>query len=342
MSRHRGWGQAIFALVVTVAACGQQTTEGTTTTTGESQANEARAGTTTAVAEVDRQDLEDGLPRVGSYGFVDMTITAATLGHIEPNTFLRDEQAVSGTNHVFLTMEVANVSEKGDAANWPPTPYGLRVAGESAGPPQMLEGRPHIGLPALSSADVTMAFEVPEETKFADLELVVAEEDRIPLVIPLVGALPAPFGQVVVEAIGEGPARGAASGCNQQLEVEFLESTVSIDLLESESYPTAYGSRRAAVGDRFLTVETRVLNLGGSRCGAGGTNIDGSLVRLYVDDVPRAPIAWVNTTIAINEAKDLIWHFNYPVDADRLQILFGSEEAEPLWVPVDVSAVEGP
>jgi hypothetical protein len=85
--------------------------------------------------------------------------------------------------------------------------------------------------------------------------------------------------------------------------VEFLESTVSIDLLESESYPTAYGSRRAAVGDQFLTAETRVLNLGGSRCGAGGTNIDGSLVRLYVDDVPRAPIAWVNTTIAINEAK---------------------------------------
>jgi hypothetical protein len=136
MSRHRGWGQAIFALVVTVAACGQQTTEGTTTTTGSSQANEARAATTTAAAEVNRQDLEDGLPRVGSYGFVDITITGATLGQIEPNTFLRDEQAVSETNHVFLTMEVANVSEKGDAANWPPTPYGLRVAGESAGPPK--------------------------------------------------------------------------------------------------------------------------------------------------------------------------------------------------------------
>jgi hypothetical protein len=74
--------------------------------------------------------------RVGSYGFVDITITGATLGQIEPNTFLRDEQAVSETNHVFLTMEVANVSEKGDAANWPPTPYGLRVAGESAGPPK--------------------------------------------------------------------------------------------------------------------------------------------------------------------------------------------------------------
>lgn len=340
MPRHRGWGQTIIALVVTVAACGQQTTEATTTTTVPSQPTEARAATTT-VAEVSHQDLEEGLPRGGTYGFVDITITGATLGHIQPNTFLRDEQALSDSNHVFLTMEVANVSEKGDAANWPPTPYGLRVLGESAGPPQMLEGRPHIGLPALTSADVTMAFEVPDETKFADLELVVAQEDRIPLVIPLVGDLPSPFGQVVVEAIGEGPARGAASGCNQQLEVEFLDSTVSIDLLDSESYPTAYGSRRAAVGDRFLTVETRVLNRGGSRCGAGGTNVDGSLVRLYVDDVPRAPIAWVNTTIAINEAKDLIWHFNYPANADQLRILFGSEEAEPLWVPVDVSAVEG-
>lgn len=329
---------AILTIGLAINACGGESTA----TTNPPPLDASVAETTTTAGEgIDRADLVDGLPRSASYGFVDIMLTAATLGHIEPNSYLRDEQVPSDTNYVFLTMEVANVSEKGDAANWPPTPYGLVVAGEPAGPPQMLEGRPHVGLPALYSADATVAFEVPEGTAFQDIELVFAEQDRIPLVFPLVGDLPPSAETVTVRAVASGPARGAANGCNQQLQVEFLDSTVSIDLLDTESYPTMYGSRRAALGDRFLTVVTRVLNEGGSRCGGGATNIDGSLIRLYVDDVPRAPIAWVNTTISPNEAKELTWHFDYPVDASDLELLFGSEEAEPLWVPVDVTAAQG-
>jgi hypothetical protein len=119
----------------------------------------------------------------------------------------------------------------------------------------MLEGRPHIGLPALSSADVIMAFEVSDETKVA------------------------------------GPRGGIPR-------VHGFDRSPRIRVL-SHSLRLAEGCGRRSVSHRGDPGAQR----GGSRCGAGGANIDGSLVRLYVDDVPRAPIAWVNTTIAINEAK---------------------------------------
>jgi hypothetical protein len=115
------------------------------------------------------------------------------------------------------------------------------------------------------------------------------------------------------------------------LEVEFLESTVSIDLLESESYPTVYGSRRAAVGDRFLTLETRVLNEAAHAAGREGPTSTAPLCAStsMMSLGPRSPGSTRRSPST--RPKDLIWHFNYPADADRLRILFGSEEAEPLW-----------
>jgi hypothetical protein len=71
----------------------------------------------------------------------------------------------------------------------------------------------------------------------------------------------------------------------------------------------------------------RILNLGGSRCGGGGTNFGNDDVRLIVDGVPRAPITWVNTAIDFEAAKDLYFDFLYPADTSKLAIEVGTEEA---------------
>ncbi|MGF1618254.1 MAG: hypothetical protein ACFCU2_10705 [Acidimicrobiia bacterium] len=268
-------------------------------------------------------ELEAGLPQVGVYGFIDVTIAEAVLASVEPRTFLRDWVA-SPDLHLFLTLSLTNTSET-DVANWPPNPFGLEVDGVKLETPEVLEGRPHIGLTQLNTTEMVLAFKVPAGTSFEQSVLTLAESGRIPLVLPLVGEvteLPYP---VPVGISGSGPARGRGAGCNQELEVTILEATTGIDL-QSEEYPSQYGSRRAEVGDRFLTVGIRVFNHGGSLCGAGGTNFGNDDVRLFVDGIPRAPITWVNTSIDLEAAKDLYFDFVYPADTSNLEISVGAEE----------------
>lgn len=328
--------------IVLVTACGGGSTPTTTTvvTTTTVQVEEAPAptSTTTTLLDIERTDLTAGLPRVGRYGFLEVSLTGATLGFVEPRTYLGESPQPSDQIYLFLTLEVANLSEKGDTANWPPSPYGVVVDGEALGAPDMLEGRPHVGLPALDSADVVMAFEVPEDTAFEDVTFVVAEPDSIPLEIPLTGDLSDDPSPVAISIEGEGPVQGGAHGCNQALTVELLGGNTSIDLLETESYPSSYGQRRALLGDRFLTIDTLITNHGGSRCGGGSTNIDGNVVRLYVDDRPTAPITHVAMGLGPNVAEEVTWHFVFPEDAADLELVFGTEDGTTLAVPVDTSS----
>lgn len=268
-------------------------------------------------------ELEAGLPRVGIYGFIEVTVVEAVLASVEPRSFLND-WVTSPDLHLFLKLFVANTSET-DVANWPPNPFGLEVDGVMLETPEVLVGRPHIGLTQLNTTEMVLAFNVPYDTTFEGSALTLAEVDRIPLVLPLVGEVaPAPY-PVPVGISGSGPAQGRGVGCNQELEVTFLEATTGIDL-ESEDYPTEYGSRRAHLGDRFLTVGIRVLNLGGLRCGGGGTNFGNADVRLFVDGVPRAPITWVNTAIGLEAAEDLYFDFVYPTNSSTLEVSVGAEE----------------
>lgn len=331
------------AMTVLVVACGGGPTtdsepiEPTTST----QAVPADTSTTSTLQSLDASELASGLPRAGRYAFLEIVVTGATLGHIEPGTFLGETPQPSDQNHLFLTLEVANLSERGDTANWPPTPYGLSVRGEMVGAPDMLEGRPHVGLPALDTADVVMAFEVPDDTVFEDLIFVVAQQDSIPLEIPLTGPLPDEQSPIAIPMIGDGPVQGGAHGCNQELTVEVLDANTSIDLLDTESFPSDYGQRRALLGDRFLTVDTLITNHGGSACGGGATNIDTNVVRLYVDDRPTAPITHVAMGIPPNVGEEVTWHFVFPEDAADLELVFGTEDGTTLEVPVDISSSEG-
>ncbi|HEX9642387.1 MAG TPA: hypothetical protein VGC11_00105 [Acidimicrobiia bacterium] len=292
--------------------------------------------TSTAAVAV-RRDLTSGLPRTASYAFLDVTLEAAALANVEPRTFLRDDQAASDETYLFLNMEILNTSDT-DTANMPPTPFGLLIGGEPVPTaPVMVEGRPHIGLTSRRAGEFVIAFAVPPGTSFDDAEFTLAQEDRIPMVLPLTGDIPYPGYPVAAQVSGEGPAQGNGVGCRQSLYVTALGGRVAVDLLDSDEYPTAYGSRRAKVGEHFLSVDLRILNNGGSRCGAGDTNIGNSDLRLLVDGVPREPVTWVNTIIGKDAALDLTFDFAYPTDATTLELLVGSEEATPLLIPVDVS-----
>jgi hypothetical protein len=277
----------------------------------------------TAEAPAGVVELEAGLPRVGVYGFLEVTVTEAILAAVEPRSFLHDWVA-SPDLHLFLTLSLINTSDT-DVANWPPNPFGLEVGGVMLEPPEVVVGRPHIGLTQRNSTEMVLAFNVPADATFERSVLTLAEVDRIPLVLSLVGEIAQGHYPMPVGISGSGPARGRGVGCNQELAVTFLEGSTGIDL-ESDSYPTEYGSRRARVGDRFLTVGIRVFNLGGSRCGGGGTNFGNDDVRLIVDGVPRAPITWVNTAIDLEAAKDLYFDFVYPANTSSLEVSVGAEE----------------
>lgn len=269
--------------------------------------------------------LEEGLPRTGNYSFLEVTVTEAVLGNVEPRSFLSNHVA-SPNLYLFLNLSLLNGSDS-DVANWVPTPFGLQVDGAALDPPEVLVGRPNIGLTQRNSVEMLLAFAVPEGTTFEQSALTIAEVDRIPMVLPLVGEVLQPGYPLAVEVSGTGPARGRGPGCNQDIEVTMLDGQTGIDLLGGE-YPTAYGSRRARVGDRFLTVGIRVHNHGGSRCGGGGTNFGIDDVRLVTDGIPREPITWVNTAIGLETAQDLNFDFVYPVDVSDLEITVGSETAD--------------
>lgn len=278
-------------------------------------------------------ELEEGLPRTSSYSIVEVTVTRAVLADIEPRTYLR-ETPEPGPRHLFLDLTVENRSET-DTANWLPTPFALLVGEELVGPPEILEGRPNIGLSHLNSTEMVIAFPVSEDTGFEDAALVVAQPERIPMILPLVGEVPQSGFPINVDLSGAGPAQGTGVGCRQDLDIEVLGGSVAIDLLEAD-YPTNYGSRRARVGERFLTVGLRVLNNGGSRCGGGSTNFGNTDVRLLIDGTPREPVTFVNTAIGVNAAVDLSFHFVYPVDASELTLTVGSDEATLFAIPVTI------
>ncbi|MGB7860787.1 MAG: hypothetical protein WBM90_09845 [Acidimicrobiia bacterium] len=321
----------IVLLVIVVTSCG---TEGQI---ADDASSPTSLPTTTAGAEqVDPtvSSLAEGLPRGGTYSFLDVVITNAELGNIEPRTYLRDRDVVSDSSYLFLSLEVNNTSDT-DTANWVPIPFALDLGDGATEAPEILEGRPNIGLSANRSTEIVLAFEVPSGTTFDQATFQVAEPGRVPLLVPLVGVVPDAYGPVDIDLSGGGPAQGVGVGCRQELDVTMLGGETSIDLLNTE-YPTSYGSRRAMIGDRFLTVDLRVLNHGGFRCGGGSTNLGNQDVRLLVDGVPREPITWVNATIGLEAAQDFSFHFAYPVVAESLVFTVGSDDGTLLAVPVDL------
>lgn len=278
-------------------------------------------------------NLETGLPRSSSYAIIDVEIDEVSLGDIAPNTFLRDRDVVTDGTHIFLHLRIYNRSTT-DIANWPASLHLL--VGDSIMPaPVVLEGRPNIGLPALQSTEMWLAFEVPGDTVFEDAALVVAQEGRIPMLLPLTGPVPHIEFPIDLDLAADGPAQGRATGCRQSLDVSLLGGSASVDLLDSD-FPTGYGARRALAGDRFLSVELRVLNHGGSPCGAGGTNFGNHDIRLLVDGVAREPITWVNAAIRLEATEDFTFDFAYPVSASTLTLTVGSEDATLFSTPIDV------
>ena len=334
-ARRRSWTSLLLAVAVACGgSSGRPGAVETTTAAPVAATTAPDRGTSTIAEPVAAAVLEDGLPRTGSYSFVDVTIDKAILAGIEPRTYLLEEQ-LPGPRHLFLILTIDNTSDT-DVANWTPTPFALRLGDTSVGPPQVLEGRPNIGLTQRRSTEMVLAFAVPDDIDFDDAMLEVAQPDRIPLSLPLVGELPEPGYPIEVDVSGEGPAQSLGVGCRQSLDIEMLSGSTTIDLLGGD-YPTEYGSRRARVGERFLTVGLRVHNNGGSRCGGGGTNFGNHDVRLLVDGVPREPVTFVNTTIGVDATKDFEFDLVYPVEqAGDLILTVGAAEATLFSSPVPI------
>lgn len=328
--RYARWFVAI-ALIGPIACSAPETvdtrpnnTTGATTTTA--------SDTSTTTPEVATLTLDEGLPRSASYSFIDVTITDAVLGNIEPGSYLTDSWKMSEENFLVLGLTVRNNSNA-DTANWPPNPFSLQIGDERTGPPQMLAGRPHIGLTSLQTTDLVMAFPVSEGQEFEEVSLVVAQDGRIPMALPLTGPIPELEYPIAVDATAAGHIQG---GCGQDVEVTTLGAWSKIDLLDTPS-PTSYGARRANLGERFLTIALQVQNHGGKHCGGGATNFGIADVRLNVDGLSYAPVAGLTQTIAANSVAEMDFHFVYAVGSQNITLVIGDEEELHLAELVDVS-----
>lgn len=327
----------LFAVLL-VVSCGSTDNIGpepATADTSPSTTPTALSTPTTVAADIGAVHADTTLLQ-GTYGFVSIEISDATLANIEPRSFKTDTPVASEDRYLFLTMEIDNTSRQ-YTANWVPSPYGLRVSGEPGPLPEIVSGRPNVGLTPGQTTDVLVAYPVDGSTQFADLEFAFAAEGTIPLVIPLTGAQePWPW-PIDISVEAEADLGGEGISCGQSLTVEITEGGASIDLLDTEGW--FQGSRRALMDERFLTIGGRVTNHGGQRCGGGATNVTGDSVRLYVDGVPRPPVGFVNVTVPRDAAEDFQWHFAYPIDATELEFVFGDLEGAHLSVPIDVSEV---
>ena len=334
MHHQRPW---ILVCVLLMTACAPTATppEGTTAPSAQTTqtTREPDSTTTDPVPEVMSADT---VPLSGEYGFISIEISDASLANIAPASYLDDSPVAAQDRYLFLTMEVDNTS-RGFTANWLPSPYGLLIEGELASVPEMVEGRPNVGLTAGQSAEVVLAYPVDADVTFEDLTFTFAAEGTIPLLIPIDGQ-PDPWPwPIEVPLTATGELSGDGVSCGQSLTVDVGDGSVSVDLLDTEGI--VQGSRRALEGERFLTVPGRVTNHGGQRCGGGATNVTGDTVRLYVDGVPRPPVGFVNVSIAQDAAEDFRWHFAYPTDASELVFVFGDPDTANLTVPVDVTGI---
>lgn len=341
---------ALFAL--TLGACsGTEATSTTLPTTTQPTTTQPTAPTTEVtttlppansevadVAEVaELVQLTDGLPRSAGYVWVETTVAAAAIGAVEPRTFLRDVREPSESTHLFLTLEVVNRSQKHGIVI-APSPYTVMIDGAPDANPVALKGHPHVGAGPLGADEKVMAFEIPAGTSFDQLTLSIAEEGRIPALLPLARAEDPNRDPIEVPLSATGPAQGGASGCNQSLDVTLLGGSLGIQLPDSAGAPTTYGSRRALVGDRFLSLDVQILNNGGSRCGAGATNYDMSTFRLSADGVARSPVVFVSGSILAGSAVDVTVHFVVPADVAAVEFSMGAEEGTLFEAPIDLSA----
>jgi len=298
----------------------------------------SRAPTTTTPPSGESVELNEGLPRTVDYVWLETTVTAATLAAVEPRTYLSDEPTPGDDTYLFLTLEIANRSD-GEGAIFSPLPYRAMIGDDAIPPEVVIEGRGNIGLGPLGTDEKIVAFPVPAGATFGALALALVSDDRIPAVLPLTGDLVDGEYPLSRSVTGEGPAQGGVSGCNQPLDITMQGATIDIELPESDNPPTTYGSRRANIGERFLSVDLQIYNNGGLRCGGGGTNYDTNLFRLIVDGVPRAPVTFLSGIIGPEAAVDLSVHFVIPRDATSVDFTVGSEDATRFLVPVDVSSM---
>ncbi len=323
---------AAIVLALVFAACTGEAVS--TSTTALPTTTEVSA---TTIPE-DRIDLDVGLPIVGSYAFFEVSLQAATIASIEPRTFLSESQDATEDRFLFVTLQIANRSN-GGAAIFNQLPYSLVVDGIPQGRPVVVSGRSNVGLGPLAEDDSVLAFPIPMTAGFDEMVFVISEDDRIPTYLPLVGGSTETGFPIPLAVTAQGPAQGGASGCNQSLDVTVFGGEAAIDLVESDAAPSGYGSRRANLGERFLSLDLRILNNGGSRCGAGSTNYSPDSFELLVDGVPRSPVTFVSGAIASGAAEDLTVNFVYPADATTVEFAVGDEEGTLFLVPVDVSAV---
>jgi len=331
--RTRRWVVGAVLTAFIVAVCGS--------VEGVDPAPESTSSTSTGSTSIETtkpdslpsvETLDTGLPRTGFYAFLEVTVEQATIANIVPRTFLRAEQEVDTQSHIFLELSIRNTSET-DVANWPPNPFALQAGKSITDGPQVLQGLSHIGLTSLNTTEIVLAFPVAEGQTFEDLDLILAQPDRIPMVLPLTAEVPQYAYPVDLGLDGDGPIVG---GCGQDVDITVLEGKSLIDLIDSP-YPTVYGSRRANRGERFLTVGVQILNNGGQRCGGGSTNFGTNSIRLMVDGLPHAPVAGSNISIPPDAVEEMEFHFAYPVAVQDLVVVVGSTDGKDLEFPVDTS-----
>ena len=324
--------------VLAITACSGTAADPTSTSSSTSSTTTTVTSTTEVlVPPVELISLTEGLPRTGRYSILEFTIEAAAIGNVEPRTYTRDEREASAATYVFVEATMDNRSDS-EAVNWPPSPMALRLADGSEVDPIMVTGRPHIGLAPLTATDLVVAFEVPASTALDSVAFVLRQEDRIASILPLVGPVPDIPYPIDLALIGTGPAQSTGVGCRQSLEVTVNDGVIGIDLLDA-SWPSTYGARRAATGDRFLSIGVEVLNNGGSRCGGGASNFSSDDARLVVDGRPLAPITFVNMAIPLDAVETATFDFAFPENANDVTFTIGSEDATLFELPIELPAL---
>jgi hypothetical protein len=254
-----------------------------------------------------------------SVRFADMTytVTHAVVTNATLRSYGGPEPEPSEDVHLVLHLTVEN-ELNGRVQHFDLDFFKLESGGDTLDAVQV-PGQPVFTAQAAGAVDVLIAFEVAEDFDFAGSTLVVAEPGTEPAPMPLTGTVPASGYPFEVEA--EPGDHAMTSGpCDMTVTPLLAEVDLDARIDGVGSASAIDGSRRAAIGERFLRLDMQVTVVAGS-CVVG--TVGDAIFRLEIDGVPRGAINNVNFLIDPGETSDFQLLYRVPEDAAELVLLAG-------------------
>ena len=298
------------ALIVCLAlpACGGGDGEEAETTTGASETTEA------GPARLESEAVDLDLPRSVVYANLEITIRSVTVSNATPGTYLEDEPAPGDDSYAYVETTIEHeLTDPGDRVDV--EVFALELADGSAVDGEEVDFSSTVTIDPGVASELTVAFPVEGADDLDGAVLVVEESGRVPARLPLDGAVDDDPYPVSVPVSGSGTV-SYEGGCNNAtgtFEVTGAEVDLDAGADHADKALEPNESKRAKVDERWLRVTVRVIAQSGT---CGGTIANDDAFRLFVDDLPTAPLNRDNELLENGAGTEFIWGWTVPVDAE--------------------------